>query len=172
MSKVYTLIKKCVAIPYKEMISKSTKNQTDILITIDSNREKSFELMLNGFKLIMRIDIFQLCRYFFLESFPFYDKDSRDLPNLFDPDEDNKPGMTIFVKLSHPIICFLTDDIANKEQELICIKSELTFGIKNEKMSKIKEALINKYNELFNNLENTKDAEQKKNIEKLTYLRE
>ena len=162
MNKTYTLIKNCNVIPYKEMISKSTKNQTDILIIIDSNREKFFELKLNGFKLIMRIDIFQLCRYFFLESFPFYDKDSIDLPNLFDPDEDNKPGMTIFVKLNHPIICFLTDDIDNEEQELICIKSEVTFGIKNEKMSKIKEKLINKYKELFDEFQNTKDIKQKK----------
>ena len=165
MNQTYTLIKKCVIIPYEEMIYKSTKCQTDILILIDSNREKSFQCTLNGFKLIMRIDIFQLCRYFFLEGFPFYDKTSKDLPNLFDPDEDNKPGMKIFIKLKHPIICFLTDDITNKDQELICITSEVTFGIKNDKMSIIKDELIDKYTELFNKLENIKDEVEKNKIE-------
>ena len=165
MNKTETLIKKCVIIPYEEMIEKSTKIQTDISIIIDSNREKSFELILNGFKLIMRIDIFQICRYFFLESFPFYDKTSKDLPNLFDPDEDNRPGMKIFIKLIHPIICFLTDDISNKDQELICITSELSFGIKNDKMSVIKEELVNKYNELINKLNNAKEGDDKNEME-------
>jgi hypothetical protein len=132
------------------MINQSSKIQVDILVLIDSTREKSFQLTLNGFKLIMRIDIFQLCRYFFLEGFPFYDKSSKDLPNLFDPDEDNRPGMKMYIKLNNPIICFLTDDISNKEQELICITSSVSFGIKNDKMSVIKDGLINKYYELFN----------------------
>jgi hypothetical protein len=145
MKQVYILIKKCVIINYNEMAIKSSKVQTEIIIHINPDREKSFQITLNGFKLIMRMDIFQLCRYFFLESFPFYDKTSKDLPNAFDPDEDNKPGMTIFIKLNHPIICFLTDDIANKDQELICITSEVTFGIKNYKLSIIKETLINEY---------------------------
>ena len=102
----------------------------------------------------MRIDIFQLCRYFFLEGFPFYDKTSKDLPNLFDPDEDNRPGMKMFIKLNNPLICFLTDDISNKEQELICITSEVRFGIKNDKMSIMKDNLINEYYRLFNELKN------------------
>ena len=166
MDDIYRKIKKFEVISYKEMIFKSTKIQTEIVILIDANREKSFGLTLNGFKLIMRIDIFQLCRYFFLESFPFYDENSPDLPNLFDPDEDNKPGMTIYIKLKHPIICFLTDDISNKDQELICITSEVTFGIKNDKMSIIKEKLINKYNEMINKLKNTTDIIERTNIEK------
>ena len=166
MNQIYTFLKKCVIIPYKEMVEKSTKIQTDILILIDSNREKSYQCTLNGFKLIMRIDIFQLCRYFFLEGFPFYDKTSRDLPNLFDPEEDNRPGMKIFIKLKHPIICFLTDDITNKDQELICITSEVTFGIKNDKMSLIKEELINKYNELLNKLGIIDNENDKNEIEK------
>ena len=165
MNQTYTLIKKCVIIPFNEMLDKSTKIQTDIIIQINPNREKSFQLTLNGFKLIMRIDIFQLCRYFFLESFPFYDKTSKDLPNLFDPDEDNKPGMKIYIKLKHPIICFLTDDITNKDQELICITSEVSFGIKNDKMSIMKKELIKKYNELFNKLKELSDLTEKNNIE-------
>ena len=67
------------------MINQSSKIQVDILVLIDSTREKSFQLTLNGFKLIMRIDIFQLCRYFFLEGFPFYDKASKDLPKFIRP---------------------------------------------------------------------------------------
>ena len=81
------------------MIEQSSKIQVDILINIDSSREKYFQFILNGFKLLMRIDIFQLCRYFFLEGFPFYDKTSKDLPNLFDPDEDNRPGNKLYIKL-------------------------------------------------------------------------
>ena len=166
MDDVYKKIKKCEVISYKEMTFKSSKIQTEIVILIDANREKSFVVTLNGFKLIMRIDIFQLCRYFFLESFPFYDKSSPDLPNLFDPDEDNKPGMTIFIKLNHPIICFLTDDITNKDQELICITSEVTFGIRNDKISLIKDKIINKYNELIDKLKNITDITEREKIEK------
>ena len=164
MKQVCILIKKCVIINYKEMVNKSSKIQTDIQIKINPDKEKFFHIILNGFKLIMRIDIFQLCRYFFLEGFPFYDKTSKDLPNAFDPDEDNKPGMTIIIKLKHPIICFLTDDITNKDQELICITSEVSFGIKNDKMSIMKEKLLNEYNELLNKL-NISDINEKSYIE-------
>ena len=165
MNQVYTLIKKCAIVPYKEMVKQSSKIQVDILIVIDSNREKSFQLTLNGFKLIMRIDIFQLCRYFFLEGFPFYDKSSKDLPNLFDPDEDNRPGMKMYIKLNNPIICFLTDDISNKEQELICITSEVTFGIKNDKMSIMKDNLVNKFYKIYNELQECNNPIDKKLIE-------
>ena len=165
MNQIYTLIKKCAIVPYKEMIEQSSKIQVDILINIDSAREKYFQFILNGFKLLMRIDIFQLCRYFFLEGFPFYDKTSKDLPNLFDPDEDNRPGNKLYIKLNNPIICFLTDDISNKEQELICITSEVTFGIKNVKMNTMKDELVGKYYELFNELEQAKNEEEKNKIE-------
>ena len=165
MNKIYTLVKKCIIIPYQKIINENSKVQVNILIVINSLREKSFELTLNGFKLIMRIDIFQLCRYFFLEGFPFYDKTSKDLPNLFDPDEDNRPGMKMFIKLNNPLICFLTDDISNKEQELICITSEVRFGIKNDKMSIMKDNLINEYYRLFNELQNATNDEEKNNIE-------
>ena len=46
------------------MVNKSSKIQTDIQIKINPDKEKFFHIILNGFKLIMRIDIFQLCRYF------------------------------------------------------------------------------------------------------------
>ena len=48
----------------------------------------------------------------------------------------------IFIKLNHPIIFFLTDDISNKDQELICITSEVIFGIRNDKISLIKDKII------------------------------
>ena len=73
--------------------------------------------------------------------------------------------MKIFIKLKNPILCFLTDDISNKDQELICIKSEVTFGIKNDKMSIMKEKLINEYNELINKLNIIIDINEKKDIE-------
>ena len=166
MNQIYASIKKCIKIPYNLMIDQSSKAQVDITIIINSLREKYFKTNLNGFKLIMRIDIFQLCRYFFLEGFPFYDKTSKDLPNLFDPDEDNRPGMKMLIKLKNPMICFLTDDISNKEQELICcIASEVIFGIKNDKMSVIKDNLINDYYQLFNELQNAKTDEEKNIIE-------
>ena len=166
MNQIYASIKKCIKIPYNLMIDQSSKAQVDITIIINSLREKYFKTNLNGFKLIMRIDIFQLCRYFFLEGFPFYDKTSKDLPNLFDPDEDNRPGMKMLIKLKNPMICFLTDDISNKEQELICcIASEVIFGIKNDKMSVIKDNLINDYYQLFNELQNSKTDEEKNIIE-------
>ena len=169
MDKIYTLVKKCNIVQYKELIEEKKKNykkiQVDIIINIDPQREKSFNLTLNGFKLIMRIDIFQLCRYFFLEGFPFYDKTSKDLPNLFDPDEDNRPGMKMFIDLNNPIICFLTDDISNKEQELICITSKVEFSIENNKMSIMKDKLINEYYNLLYEIENAENDEKKNKIE-------
>ena len=45
-------------------------------------------MILNGFKLLIKLDIFELCRYFFMEGFPYYDKNQKDLPNLYDPNED------------------------------------------------------------------------------------
>ena len=72
----------------------------------------------------------------------------------------------IFIKLNHPIIFFLTDDISNKDQELICITSEVTFGIRNDKISLIKDKIINKYNELIDKLKNITDITEREKIEK------
>ena len=66
----------------------------------------------------MKADTLYLMETFFLEGFPFYDPSSKDLPNLFDSDEENSPSMDIKTIIKHPLICLLSDDSTNLKQEM------------------------------------------------------
>ena len=89
----------------------------------------------------MKADTLYLMETFFLEGFPFYDPSSKDLPNLFDSDEENSPSMDIKTIIKHPLICLLSDDCTNLKQEMYCIDSD--FYLKKEKIFLIKEELKN-----------------------------
>ena len=140
-------INECKIIDINTILEEGSKIQSDITISIDAEREKTYIVKLYGFKLLIRLDTFQLCRYFFMEGFPYYAKNQKDLPNLYDPNEENNPGTKFLVDIKHGLICFLTDSLSNKQQELICIASDVTCGMKNEKISKIKQELISRYKE-------------------------
>ena len=157
-------INECKIIDINTILEEGSKIQSDITISIDAEREKTYIVKLYGFKLLIRLDTFQLCRYFFMEGFPYYAKNQKDLPNLYDPNEENNPGTKFLVDIKHGLICFLTDSLSNKQQELICIASDVTCGMKNEKISKIKQELISRYKELTHLLELIKDKAQEEKL--------
>ncbi len=169
IKKINKDILNCVIIDPQFILTKGSKIQTDINITIDKEREKNYKVIMNGFKLLIKLDTFQLCRYFFLQGFPYYAKNLKDLPNLYDPNDENNPGFNFYVELKHPMICFFTDVLSNYDQELICITSEVSVGIKNVKISKVKKELLIKYDDnmkLYNALSDIKQKEiLKKDIE-------
>ena len=165
IKKIKNDILNCVIINPQFILTKGSKIQTEIQIIIDNEREKNYSVIMNGFKLLIKLDTFQLCRYFFLQGFPYYAKNLKDLPNLYDPNDENNPGFNFHVQLKHPMICFFTDSISNIDQELICITSEVSVGIKNEKISKIKKELIEKYTDNINLLKILSDKSQKKSLQ-------
>ena len=77
---------------------------------VNIDRDKLYDVEVDKLKYLMET--------FFLEGFPFYDPSSKDLPNLFDSDEENSPSMDIKTIIKHPLICLLSDDCTNLKQEM------------------------------------------------------
>jgi hypothetical protein len=103
------------------------------------------------------LDILQLIRMFFTEGFPMYDENAKDLPNLFDPNEDNYPGMRVNLVLRKPVVSVLTDIMQNYDQDVICLTSDISMLYKKEKIINAKKELISNYRVLNNELQNTRD---------------
>ena len=99
-------------------------------------------------KILLRIDTFELLRNFFLQGFPYYDKYNKHLPNLYDSNDENNIPFKIYIKLKNTLFCFFTEQINNLTQDLICILSDIMFGITSEQISYIKSKIINKNKEL------------------------
>ena len=108
---------------------------------VNIDRDKFYDVEVDKLKILMKADTLYLMETFFLEGFPFYDPSSKDLPNLFDSDEENSPSMDIKTIIKHPLICLLSDDCTNLKQEMYCIDSEVIFILKKEKIFLIKEEL-------------------------------
>jgi hypothetical protein len=132
-------------------------NQFDIRIIIDSDGEKNMMIKIFNIKLTLRLDILQLIRNFFTEGFPIYDEHSKDLPNLFDPNEDNYPGMRVNLVLKKPVVSVLTDFMQNYDQDVICLTSDISMLYKKEKIINAKNELISNYRVLNQELEKTND---------------
>ena len=132
---------------------------------INEERDKFFKVEVDKLKLLLKADTLFLIETFFLEGFPFYDPNSKDLPNLFDSDEENNPSMEIETIITHPLICLLSDNSNNLKQEMYCIDSQVSFVMKKEKISLIKEELKNEKEDIDNNTDNEKKNKNKvKNI--------
>ena len=99
-------------------------------------------------KILLRIDTFELLRNFFLQGFPYYDKYNKHLPNLYDSNDENNIPFKIYIKLKNTLFCFFTEQINNLTQDLICILSDIMFGITSEQISYIKSKIIKKNKEL------------------------
>ena len=127
---------------YQQLASKG--GQCEIKVNVYSNFEKSLKICINGFKLIFRYDTLNLIRYFFVEGLPFYHSTEIDLPNDFDPNEENSPPLSFVLEIKKPLICLLTDSLKNKAQNMLCVTSDVFIGIKTEMMSKVKRDLVNK----------------------------
>ena len=144
----YILQKKVII---KESFNKISilDNQCEIKISLFANYEKSIKFSINGFKLIFRYDTLNLLRYFFIEGLPFYHSTSKDLPNDFDPNEENAPPLSFVLDIKRPLICLLSDTLSNKDQHMLCLTSEVIIGMKSDKISQVKDNLLksNKINE-------------------------
>ena len=117
-------------------------------IIIDKDREKIYRIELNSLKILLKIDTFLLIKQFFSEGFPFYAVNDPDLPNLYEDNEENWPGMDVKIYIKNPMLCILTDTIDNLEQDLICLTSDLIVEIKYNKISKIKNYLLENFDEI------------------------
>ena len=125
----YILQKKVII---KESFNKISilDNQCEIKISLFANYEKSIKFSINGFKLIFRYDTLNLLRYFFIEGLPFYHSTSKDLPNDFDPNEENAPPLSFVLDIKRPLICLLSDTLSHKDQHMLCLTSEVIIGMK------------------------------------------
>lgn len=134
-----------------DIISHLQKKQLEISMSIDIEREKSYLISLDNLKCLVRIDTIYLMQTFFMEGFPYYDKNMKDLPNLYDSNEENYPGMQFKIKIKQPLICFLSEEVQPdpnnpnniKNQEMYCISSEIDFSLVKRKMIKQKNLLLN-----------------------------
>ena len=69
------------------------------------------------------------------------DPEDKNLPNLFEDNEENFPAIKFEVEFLNPLICLLSDSLKNLEQEMYCIKSEIRFFVHKEKISDLKKKI-------------------------------
>jgi hypothetical protein len=149
-----------------ERVINTRNKQLDLKIIIDADREKTYMITLNGLKLLIGNTTINLIKQFFMEGFPYYDNRDTDLPNLYDSNEENNPGMKVYLEIKNPLLCLLSDDISNQDQDMICLSTEIVIGLKREKLAKIKSELFYNYTELTNLKLFVNDDAQKESLEK------
>ncbi len=159
-------IKNCKIINIYTKLSEGTKINTDIKISVDNEREKDYKVELKNLKLLFKLDTLNLMRFFFMEGFPYYSKNFKDLPNFYDSNDENYPGYKFYIEFNNSIICFFTDQITNEEQEIVCITSDFKFEIMNEKVSRVKQILLDKFLELKNSKQFITDKNKFNSINK------
>jgi hypothetical protein len=145
-------------------ISDTKNKQLDLKIIIDEERDKTYMITLNGLKIVLGWSTISLIKQFFMEGFPFYDKRDTDLPNLYDPNEENNPGFRMYLEIKNPLICLLSEEISNQNQDMVCLSTEIVVGLKKEKISKIKNELLSNYTELTNLKMFIEDESQKEHL--------
>ena len=79
------------------------KNNVFCNMIINTKREKYYTVNLSNLKCLFRIDTIYLIQTFFMEGFPYYDYTLKDLPNLFDSNEDNLVDL---------IVCLMKQEIS------------------------------------------------------------
>ena len=146
------------------------KTQFYARMKINTKHDKFIKIKLDALKFLIRIDKIYLLQAFFVDGMPFYDPDDKNLPNLFEDNEDNFPAIKFDVEIQNPLICLLSDSIMNSNQEMYCIKSEIKFFIHKEKISHIKKKMRNErktYEYAINSIKNTtNDAKIIRSLEK------
>ena len=120
-----------------------TKYQFYARLKINTKHDKFIDIKFDGLKFLIRIDKIFLLQAFFVDGLPFYDPDDKDLPNLFDDDEENSPGIKLNVEFKNTLICLLSDSLKNLEQEMYCIQSEIKFYLNKEKVTELKHLIKN-----------------------------
>ena len=143
------------------------KNQLYGRLKIDTKHDKIMNIKLDGLKFLIRIDKIYLLTAFFIEGMPFYDPEGKNLPNLFEDNEENFPAFKFEVEFLNPLICLLSDSIKNSEQEMYCIKSEIKFFIHKEKVSDLKKLMKKEQKVYEYAISTTKDEKILASLEKL-----
>jgi len=139
-----------------------------VKMTIYPDYEKTFVIYFTNITVLLRIDTFQILQSFFMEGFPFYNADvDIDIPHLYDPNEDNYPGIKVVLDIKNSIICMLSDNLSNINQNLICFSSNFYYEYVKKKILSVKKELkhnFNQINELLNNkkLDDTDQVELNK----------
>ena len=118
-----------------------TKYQLYGRLKINTKHDKFINIKLDGLKFLIRIDKIYLLQAFFIDGMPFYDPEDKNLPNLFEDNEENFPAIKFEVEFLNPLICLLSDSLKNLEQEMYCIKSEIRFFVHKEKISDLKKKI-------------------------------
>ena len=146
------------------------KTQLYARMKIDIKHNKFYTVKLNDLKFLIRIDKIYLIQAFFVDGFPFYDPEDKNLPNLFEDNEDNFPAYKFDVEFQNPLICLLSDSISNNNQEMYCIKSEIKFFIHKEKIIDLKKKMkkeLKVYECAIKKIQNTtKDEKTIRSLEK------
>ena len=146
------------------------KTQFYARLKINTKHDKIINIKLDGLKFLIRIDKIYLIQAFFVDGMPFYDPDDKNLPNLFEDNEENFPAMKFDVEIQNPLICLLSDSLMNSNQEMYCIKSEIKFFIHKEKISNLKKKMKREkktYEYAIKTIQNTtKDEKIIKSLEK------
>lgn len=152
---------------YSGNSTSTIQNQFEIKIVFDKEGEKNIILKIHNIKLTLRLDTLQLMKTFFTEGLPFYTKDEyeRDLPNQYDFDEDNYPGMRVYLEVKNPLISLLSETMTNHDQDVICLSTDLVFLYKKEKIIRARKELYDNFINLMSQLKlNTKNSSEKEKI--------
>ena len=139
----------------------SSNSSFDVRIVLDQNGEKNIILKIEGVKFILSLKILNIIQTFFIEGLPIYNENDIDLPNKFDPNIDNKPGMRINVDVKNILICFLTGTT-----ELICLSTDFFLLLKKQKLIDCKRELVSSFNIYTFKANNLQDEDKIKELEK------
>jgi len=148
------------------LINTTKNSEISIKINIDQAREKSYIINISNLKMIIKLDTILLIKQFFLEGFPYYSSFDEDIPNLYEENEENYPGMRLFLEIKNPIISLLSDKIEVKNQDVICLSTDVIFGLKMEKIARVKSELLENHKTIHSLMGFAKYSDEKEKLEK------
>ena len=123
--------------------SEQAKKSLYLSVFINSYNEKFITISLTNFIFFIRLEIITSVYFFILRSIPDYSKAKDDIPNNYDPDEDNNPMLDLTFQIINSKICF-PSDFASKSN-LITLKTDVWLKIKKHCLRGIKDKLIDNY---------------------------
>jgi len=149
---------------HKSQLCKSKNKEISIKIFIDKEREKSYVINISNVIMIFKIDTILLIKQFFMEGFPYYSNLDKDIPNLYEENEENYPGMRLFLEIKNPMISILSDNTNVKNQDALCLSTDLVLGLKIEKICKIKAEVQEAHNTLDSLIKMVDDKDEKEKL--------
>ena len=126
--------------------------QIEMHIKIEVDYEKYYTININNLMTIFKLDTLNFIKYFFMEGFPCYNYNQSELPNFFDPNEDNYPGFRFSLEIKNPLIAFLSESPDSQNQQTICLSTDMYLGYKKEKIKNLKTKLKSNFDELIKNI--------------------